>query len=231
MERDIQIALVLILLANVLKTSPIYLVLYMASFVLLSRRAWTSLPRLLLWAFFIGFVVEIIGTRVCAPFGCYEYINLRPQILRVGLFVPFAWAIFGAVSYLAASYYFTSPSKRILFASLLMVIIDLSVDPIMTSWEAWIWKTTTEVTWFDIPWTNYLGWFVVSLMFFSLYELLRGSDVDRKLSRVGPPVYLLEMFTFALYAPSAVKFPAELALVLSIAVLAFPYLVTQLRTR
>lgn len=216
MKNDIKIALTLIVLANILKKSPIYLLLYLLAFIILSWRAWKSLPNLFFCAFIVGFSAEIVGTHLCLPFGCYEYVNLRPQIFGVGLFVPFAWGIFGAVAYLTASYFFKNRSQRLLFAALLMVIIDLSVDPIMTSWRAWVWETTTEINWFGIPWTNYLGWFGVSLTFFYLYERFSSPQIENKLLKLGPPAYLLEMFTFAVYAPTSVKIPTTIALIISI---------------
>ncbi|NJE08631.1 carotenoid biosynthesis protein [Thermococcus sp. M39] len=223
MKNDIKTTLTLIVLANILKKSPIYLLLYFLAFIILSRRAWKSLPKLLLWAFIVGFSAELLGTHSCLPFGCYEYVNLKPQIFGVGLSVPFAWGIFGAVAYLTASCFFRNSIKRILFAALLMVVIDLSVDPIMTSWKAWVWKTTTSLNWFGIPWTNYLGWFLVSLVFFYLYERFSNIQIESKLLKLGPPIYLLEMFTFTVYSPASVRIPTMIAFAISIVVILLVY--------
>ncbi len=224
MKTDTKIALIFIVLANIMKKSPVYLLLYLFAFAILSQRAWKSLPKLLLWALIVGFSAEIVGTHLCLPFGCYEYVNLRPQIFGVGLFVPFAWGIFGAIAYLTASYFFRNWSKRLLFAALLMIIIDLSVDPIMTSWKAWVWKRTTAINWFGIPWTNYLGWFIVSLTFFYLYERISKGEVEEELLKLAPSIYLLEMLTFMIYAPESVRSPTEIAFLISLAVILPLYL-------
>ena len=224
MKTDIKIALIFIVLANIMKKSPVYLLFYFFAFAVLSKRAWKSLSKLLLWAFIVGFSAEIVGTHLCLPFGCYEYVNLRPQIFGVGLFVPFAWGIFGAIAYLTANYFFKNRDKRLPFAALLMVIIDLSVDPIMTSWKAWIWKTTTEINWFGIPWTNYLGWFVVSLTFLYLYERFSEHQIDSELPKLGPSIYILEMLTFAVYAPTSVKIPTIIAFGVSLIILLSLYI-------
>ena len=216
MKRDLYAISALILLANLFKRSPICNIFYLLAMIVLSRKLWRDFPRFLAISVLVGFLAEIIGTRMCTPFGCYYYENLKPQVFGVALFVPFAWAIFGFISYLTARRFFGHKMSRIVFASLLMVIFDLSIDPIMTSWRAWVWETTTGINWFGIPWTNYLGWFIVSLTFFYLYERLSKGEVGEELLKLGPPVYLLEMFTFMIYAPAGVKTPTELAFFIAI---------------
>ncbi|WP_258083923.1 carotenoid biosynthesis protein [Thermococcus thermotolerans] len=215
MSNRLKATLLLILLANILKKSPVYLLLYFLAFALLSWKEWKSLPTLMGLAVFIGFFAELAGTHLCLPFGCYEYVNLQPQLFGVALFVPLAWGIFGSVAYLTASFLFSRKVTRLLFGALLMVIFDLSIDPIMTSWEAWVWIRTTSVNWFGIPWTNYIGWFLVSLTIFYLYERLSDPSICSCLGRFGPAIYLLEVSTFALYAPASVRTPTLIALALS----------------
>jgi len=230
MKRDLYTISALILLANLFKRSPIYNLFYLLAMIVLSRRLWRDFPRFFAISVLVGFLAEIIGTRMCTPFGCYYYENLKPQFFGVALFVPLAWAIFGFVSYLTARYFFKYRRARITFASLLMVILDLSIDPIMTSWRAWVWETTTVINWFGIPWTNYLGWFIVSLTFFYLYERLSKAKIERELLKLGSPVYLLEMFTFMIYAPAGVKTPTTIAFLISLTVI-LPLYVWRWRNR
>jgi len=208
MKRDLYTISALILLANLFKRSPIYNLFYLLAMIVLSRRLWRDFPRF--------FAISVLG--------CYYYENLKPRVFGVALFVPFAWAIFGFISYLTARRFFVHKMSRIVFASLLMVVLDLSIDPIMTSWRAWVWETITAINWFRIPWTNYLGWFIVSLTFFYLYERLSKGEVEEELLKLGPPVYLLEMFTFMIYAPAGVKTPTTIAFLVSVAVLLPLYL-------
>jgi len=228
MNNRLRAALLLILLANILKKSPVYLLLYFLAFALFSRKEWRSLPVFVGIGISVGFFAELVGTRLCLPFGCYEYVNLQPQLFGVALFVPLAWAIFGSIAYLTASFIFSRKATRLLFGALLMVVFDLSIDPIMTSWDAWVWKTTTSMNWFGIPWTNYLGWFIVSLLIFYFYEQFSDASICSCLKRFGPAIYLLEVSTFALYAPASVKTPTLIALALSFLLLA-PLTVRRLR--
>jgi|Deesub1362B_J571_1020462.scaffolds.fasta_scaffold00012_217 putative membrane protein len=224
MERDVKIVISLIILANLLKRSPFYTFLYLAAIIISSRKLWKSLPRLYITALIVGFFAELIGTRVCLPFGCYYYKNLQPQIYGVALSVPLTWGIFGFFSYLTAYQFFKKQSQRILFASFLMVIIDLAVDPIMTSWDAWIWETITSLNWFGIPWINYLGWFLTSLIFFTIYESTSKVKISEDLYKFGALIYLLEMATFVVYAPSKVRIPTIWAFLTSLIVLTLSYI-------
>jgi len=218
-RRDIYLVLALILLANVFKSSPVYNLFYLLAMIVLSRRLWRDFPRFFAISFLVGFLAEMVGTHTGVPFGRYYYKNLKPQLFGVAVFVPFAWVIFGFISYLTARYYFRRRAVRVAFASILMVILDLSIDPIMTSWKAWVWRTTTTVNWFGIPWTNYLGWFIVSSTFFYLYERFSKGEIEVGLLKLGPLVYLLEMFTFIVYAPTGVRTPTMIAFLVSVIVL------------
>lgn len=221
MERDVKITVSLIIMANILKRSPFYTFIYLAVIIISSRKSWKSLPRLYMTALIVGFFAELIGTRVCLPFGCYHYKNLQPQIYGVALFVPLTWGIFGFFSYLTAYQFFRKQSQRIFFASFLMVVIDLAVDPIMTSWGAWIWETTTDLNWFGIPWVNYLGWFLTSLAFFTIYESTSKVKISEDLYRFGALIYLLEMATFVVHAPDKARIPAIWAFLIGLMVLIF----------
>ncbi|NJE29628.1 carotenoid biosynthesis protein [Thermococcus sp. 18S1] len=224
MGRDLRIVLALILLANLLKRSPIYNIIYLLAMIVVSRRLWRDFPKFFLISVIVGFLAEIVGTNLCTPFGCYHYENLQPQVFGVAVFVPFAWAVFGLVSYLTARYFLEDNRFRLVFASLLMVVLDLSIDPIMTWWDAWVWDTTTAINWFGIPWTNYLGWFVVSLTFFCLYERFSKVRIEKELLQSGPAIYLLEMITFALYAPEGVRTPTFLALLIAVVLIVPTYI-------
>lgn len=158
-----------------------------------------------------------VNHHVCTPFGCYYYENLRPQLFGAALFVPFAWAIFGFVSYLTARHFIENKTSKIVFAAVLMVILDLSIDPIMTSWRAWVWETTTGINWFGIPWTNYLGWLIVSLTFFSIYERFSQARIEEGASKARPP-----------NLPPSVKTPTEAAFLISVAAVLFPSMIREM---
>ncbi len=195
-----------------------YFTLYLTAVAISSLTFWKGAWILLLSGVFMGFTFELLGTRTGIPFGLYYYKELKPQVLGVAFFVPIAWGTYLFLSYLTARSFLKGP-KALLMASSLMVMLDLSLDPIMTGWEAWVWITKTEINWYGIPWTNYLGWFIVSLLSLLLYRGLGGNDTDIKRSIVLksiPAIYLLEMFVFYALATPEVEKPTFYALMLSV---------------
>jgi len=209
-----------------------YFTLYVLAIITTSLTFWRGAWILLLSGITMGFTFEFIGTKTGLPFGLYYYQELRPQVLGVALFVPIAWGTFLFLSYLTARS-FVRGFKAILMASTLMVVLDLAMDPIMTSWKAWVWVTKTEINWYGIPWSNYSGWFAVSLLSLLLYRFLAGKDDLREIRALKfvPLLYLLEMFVFhALATPKAAE-PTLYALLIAVLAIAVGWIVGFLSDR
>jgi putative membrane protein len=47
-------------------------------------------------------------------------------------------------------------------SALAMTAWDLFLDPMMVTWEMWVWDN--PASYFGIPWINYLGWLLVSAL-------------------------------------------------------------------
>jgi len=118
--------------------------------------------------FFGGLIIEILGTRTGVPFGVYEYTSkFQPQILNIPIQIPLGWFTLGMMCYTMAYFAQKSKLKRILLASTLMVSWDLLYDPVFTAYKIWIWQ---RGEYFNIPLTNFAGWFLSSIIFFSILE-------------------------------------------------------------
>jgi len=194
----------------------IYFSLYLTAVAVASLTFWKRAWILLLSGIFMGFTFELLGTRAGLPFGLYYYKELKPQVFGVALFVPIAWGTYLFLSYLTARSFFKG-LKAVIMASSLMVILDLAVDPIMTSWEAWVWITKTEINWYGIPWTNYLGWFTVSFLSLLLYRQFGGDEIEESIAlRFIPLLYLLELFVFHALAMPKASDPTFYALLISV---------------
>jgi len=194
-----------------------YFLLYMLAIVSASLTFWRKAWILFVSGIGIGFLSELIGTRIGLPFGHYYYQELRPQVAGVALFVSVAWGTYLFLSYLTASSMFEGV-KATLMASFLMVILDLAMDPLMTSWKAWVWVTKTELSWYGVPLTNYAGWFLVSLVFILLYRYLSGKEEFTHVRAVNlmPFPYLLEMLAFHILAPPETEEPTFYALIIAL---------------
>jgi len=131
------------------------------------RTAWTALAVLApAWA------SEAIGLATGYPFGEYLYSDwLQPQFAGVPLIVPVAYLIMLPVAWAIARCW-TGTDRGVYFiglSALGFTAWDLFMDPQMVSWGFWTW--THPGGWggyYGIPWTNFLGWVLVSAIITAL---------------------------------------------------------------
>ncbi|HEY0079646.1 MAG TPA: carotenoid biosynthesis protein [Pyrinomonadaceae bacterium] len=131
--------------------------------VLTSATAGKDFYRLALVAL-LGFIFELIGVRYGVPFGEYVYTDaLRPKLFGVPLVMSFAWMLLVAyVRQMLGGLRLTSWAVAPVGA-LWMTAIDLLIDPsAANSLDYWRW--TSEGVYYRIPATNFLGWFLTSLV-------------------------------------------------------------------
>ena len=161
-------------------------------------RAWSRrrLLATLAAVIILAWGAEFLGSRTGFPFGRYHYTDLlQPQLGGVPLLIPFAWLMMLPPSWAIASIISPPPSGRkgegtglgvALLSSLAMTAWDLFLDPQMVAWGFWAWEEPSG--YFGIPWTNYLGWLLVT---FVVTLVIRPRDLP-----VGPlvAVYALTWF-------------------------------------
>ena len=128
----------------------------------------------------IGFVSELIGSRVGVPFGNYDYTDvLGFRVLGVPAVVPLAWAMFGWLALLCAQRVGGGWGGAAV-GSLVLVAWDLFLDPQMVRLGAWEWAETAGPWLNAIPLLNSLGWFAVGLVMIRLLlALMRERNAGR----------------------------------------------------
>ena len=149
-----------------------------------------SIFRFVIAVFLIGWIFETVSIRIGIPFGHYHYTDLMwPFLGHVPVSVMPAYCVMGYVSWATArcivglghrSARLLSAIALPVLAAALMVIWDLSMDPLRATVEGrWVWHNGGPH--FGIPLLNFVGWFVVTLMMFSAYALFRstGSAPER----------------------------------------------------
>ncbi len=117
----------------------------------------------------LGWGAEALGSRTGIPFGFYSYTDaLQPQFFHVPLLISFAWLMMLPPSWGVAQVVSSRLDLRwqqiafILFSALAMTAWDFFLDPQMVAWGLWEWQTPSG--YFGIPWSNYLGWLLVSAL-------------------------------------------------------------------
>jgi putative membrane protein len=114
----------------------------------------------------LGFIFELIGVRYGVPFGEYVYTDaLQPKLFGVPVVMSFAWMLLVAyVAQMLAGLRLTSRTAA-LVGALWMTAIDLLIDPSAANALGY-WRWTTVGVYYSIPATNFLGWFLSSLVVF-----------------------------------------------------------------
>ena len=115
----------------------------------------------LMLIFLFGLIVEILGVNYGLFFGEYSYgANLGPKIYEVPYVIGFNWVLLiiatGSVSDKLIK---GKKIYKILFASFLMVLIDLLIEESAPKLDFW------EFVISPVPFSNYLWWFIFSLCF------------------------------------------------------------------
>ena len=122
--------------------------------------------------FALAWLVEFWGVMTGFPFGEYSYTPaMQPQIGGVPALIPLAWMMMLAPAWGVAQAILGGKQARLkgwywlLFAALAGAAFtawDLYLDPQMVAREMWAWKAAGGVTFFGIPWANYVGWWLTS---------------------------------------------------------------------
>ena len=115
----------------------------------------------LILIFLFGLIVEILGVNYGLFFREYSYgANLGPKIYEVPYVIGFNWVLLiiatGSVSDKLIK---GKEIYKILFASSLMVLIDLLIEKSAPKLDYW------EFVISPVPFSNYLWWFIFSLCF------------------------------------------------------------------
>jgi putative membrane protein len=118
----------------------------------------------------LGFVFELCGVRYGLPFGRYAYTGvLQPAIFGVPLVMAFAWMALVAYLRQALLRLNVGACGGALVAAVWMTTIDLVIDPLAAN-QLGYWRWVERGSYYGIPLSNFVGWFVCSL---SIFVLLR----------------------------------------------------------
>jgi putative membrane protein len=112
----------------------------------------------------MGFAVEAVGVRSGLPFGEYAYTDvLQPQLLGVPVVMGFAWMALVAFASDLAGRFRLSPWPAAVVGALWTTATDLVIDPLAANHFGY-WTWARGGSYYGIPFTNFVGWFVTGLL-------------------------------------------------------------------
>lgn len=128
----------------------------------------------LVLAALIGFIAEIVGVRYGFLFSPYHYTRvLIPHVIDVPLVMLFAWMVLVAYTWQlwaplgGRNRLKLNSLTRALVSAAWMTAIDLVIDPLAAN-QLGYWKWVQTSPYYGIPFHNFAGWFLVSLVIFLL---------------------------------------------------------------
>jgi putative membrane protein len=144
----------------------------------------------------LGFVAEALGVHSGFPFGRYEYTNvLQPQMIGVPLVMAAAWIVLAAYVKAMLTGFRLPAWLAALSAGLWMTALDLVIDPLAAGrLNYWRWIDTGA--YYGIPARNFIGWFAVSWLIFSILKLIAGKSGRPKRWAPSIGLSILLFFTF-----------------------------------
>ena len=222
-----------------LETAAAVLVaLSMIGYVLLHGFLTLGLRRLLLFlatVVVIAWSVEALALHTGFPFGHYRYgARMAPFVGGIPLLVVLVYGVMGYVAWSLAGLLLHGsgvaaggrlPIGRPLLAAALMVVWDISMDPLRSTIEGrWIW--VDDGAHYGVPLSNFLGWFALTWLMFQAYALFDGRGPARAPIPTGPVAIGFRRSVPLMYLAFAVEYllnplvvePAGIAAGLSISV-------------
>ncbi|RMD78714.1 MAG: carotenoid biosynthesis protein [Chloroflexi bacterium] len=161
----------------------------------------------------ISWAVEHIGATTGFPFGSYSYTDvLQPQIFGVvPLAIPFAWLLIVVAAVGVAERLFHRDDRpvddrhlhptRVLTAASFALLLDVTIEPFAVYINRyWVWASDESGFYYGIPVSNFVAWWVTSLILSWVLLSLRRSaaskgQVPRPFMQWLPPTLYLTNLT------------------------------------
>jgi len=165
-----------------------YVFIFVAAFVAagLSDLGWRRTLGFALWVWPVAWVSEFTSTKIGVPFGSYHYTeSTRGQELFIAhiplmdslSFTFLAYAAF-TLARAALKGHTTSRVTLTIVAGLLMMLIDVVIDPLAVRGDQWflgrIFDYAEPGIYFGVPLSNFAGWWLVGLMGVGGYLAVAG---------------------------------------------------------
>jgi bisanhydrobacterioruberin hydratase len=129
-----------------------------------ARRDWLGLAL----AAALGFAAEIHGVKYGVIFGPYHYTDvLQPRVWGVPLAMFSAWLVLVAYTRQMLLPLRLADWLKTVLASAWMTALDLVIDP-LAAHQLGYWRWEGTGAYYGIPARNFVGWFVVSWLIFTL---------------------------------------------------------------
>lgn len=140
----------------------------------------------ILFAFLVGMIVEWIGVHTGMFFGNYSYgENLGFKIYGVPFIIGLNWVMLTIISASVIQLLKTHWLLKAILAALLMLVLDLLIEPVAIKSDYWSWND-------EIPISNFVTWFIIAVVLQWVYFKFKLAEKNK----VAISLYLLQFVFF-----------------------------------
>ncbi len=140
--------------------------------------------------FIIGYTAEFLGVNYQILFGDYSYgRSLGVKLFDVSLIIGCNWLLLALISQALIKKIVVNRWLVIIFSSILMVLIDLYIEPVAPLLDFWEFKENI------VPFSNYRDWFIVALIIQFILSF-RNTQVNMFNWSLGYLIILVLFFSF-----------------------------------
>ena len=166
-------------------------ILLTSLFLLINHESWTlKLALALLLVFILGLSIEIIGVNFGIPFGEYSYSGiLGIQLFNTPILIGLNWLMLVYAMVMVVHPYIQNNWLKALTACLVLVTLDVLIEPVAIDWNMWTWKKS------DVPIQNYVTWGIVAFLFSLLVSFQLNSSNKNKMAL---PIILFQFLFFVI---------------------------------
>lgn len=139
--------------------------------------------------YLLGFFVEVVGVNTGLIFGEYGYgKSLGLKIWDTPLIIGVNWVMVTFTAGLLVNEFFQKIDLwvKILIGSLLMVFLDVLIEPVAPKLDFWAWNGG------EIPIQNYFAWWITSLVMMFIFF----KTETRSRNKVGVALFLVQVSFF-----------------------------------
>lgn len=147
-------------------------------------------------SFLTGFFIEVAGVASGLIFGEYSYgSTLGVKWLEVPLIIGINWLMLIYSTGIICAGLKTHPALKAAAASLLMVLLDVFIEPVAIAYDFWSWESL------PVPVQNYVAWYIISFFLHLLFFFLpfRKENPAAKFLYLFQLVFFLILCLFTIY--------------------------------
>lgn len=148
--------------------TPIFLLATVVLLYLFEKNPTPGLYIASFLVFAIGFFVEVMGVKTGHVFGVYEYgTTLGPKLFETPVIIGILWLIQIYCVYTIFERFSFPLWLKALVGAMVLVVFDLVLEPAAVKTGMWNWSNG------EVPFQNYLAWFITSVVMLDLFHLFR----------------------------------------------------------